>query len=107
MSRGEFARRATFGRMRSTFAGKFWWEMNENEHRAHPGDYEAQVGQDPITLHSEEHLASSDQGVAMLRRLLRRQLRILAEGSDPAGVSFDPDAPSVPFEAGNMIRPPE
>ena len=33
-----------------------------------PGDYEAQVGQGPITLHSEEHLVTSDQGVVMLRR---------------------------------------
>jgi phenylpropionate dioxygenase-like ring-hydroxylating dioxygenase large terminal subunit len=92
------------GRMRSKFGGKFWWDLTEVEHRALPGDYEAQVGQGSITAHSEEHLASSDQGIAMLRRLLRRQVRAVAEGRDPAGVSFDPDAPPVVFEAGNRIE---
>ena len=29
-----------------------------------PGDYEAQVGQGPITLHSDEHLGQSDRGIA-------------------------------------------
>ena len=51
----------------------------------------------------EEHLASSDQGIAMLRRLLRRQVRAVAEGRDPAGVRFDSDAPPVVFEASNRI----
>jgi len=32
------------------------------------------VGQGPITLHSEEHLAASDRGVVMFRRLLRQQI---------------------------------
>ncbi len=100
---GRVRQAGDLGRMRSNFGGKFWWDMTDAEHRAHPGDYEAQVGQGPITLHSEEHLASSDQGVAMLRRLLRRQLRAIAEGRDPAGVSFDPAAPPIAFEAGNRI----
>jgi nitrite reductase/ring-hydroxylating ferredoxin subunit len=91
-------------RMRSRFGGRFWWDLTEPEHRAMPGDYEAQVGQGPVTLHSEEHLASSDQGVAMLRRLLRRQMRAVAEGRDPACVCFDPDAPPIIFEAGNALR---
>ena len=39
----------------------------------------------------------------MLRRLLQRQLDAVAAGRDPAGVSFDPDAPPVVFEAGNYI----
>ena len=92
------------GRMRSKFADKFWWDLTEAEHRAMPGDYEAQVGQGPITRHSEEHLTSTDEGVAMIRRLLRRQLRALAEGRDPAGISFDPATAPITFEAGNYIR---
>jgi hypothetical protein len=54
-------------------------------------------------LHSDEHLATSDQGVVMLRRLLQRQLDAVASGADPAGVSFDPAAAPVVFEAGNYI----
>jgi phenylpropionate dioxygenase-like ring-hydroxylating dioxygenase large terminal subunit len=103
---GRVRQTGDLGRMRSKFGGKFWWDMTEAEHRASPGDYEAQVGQGPVTLHSEEHLVSSDQGVAMLRRLLRRQLKALAEGRDPAGVSFDPETPPIVFEAGNALRGP-
>lgn len=55
---------------------------------------------------SAEHLATSDRGIAMLRRLLQRQLEALREGRDPAGVIRDPAAPPVRFEAGNyLIRP--
>jgi nitrite reductase/ring-hydroxylating ferredoxin subunit len=100
---GRVRQAGDIGRMRSTFGGRYWWELNETEHRAMPGDYEAQVGQGAITLHSEEHLAGSDRGIAMLRRLLRRQLCVIAEGGDPAGVRYQPDAPPVVFAAGNFI----
>ena len=92
------------GRMRSKFAGKFWWDMTEDEHRRMPGDYEAQVGQGAITAHSEEHFVSSDRGVVMVRRMLQAQLDAIAAGRDPVGVSFDQDAAPVVFEAGNYIR---
>ena len=85
---GRVRQAGDIGRMRSKFGGKFWWDLTQAEHRALPGDYEAQVGQGPITLHAEEHLASSDRGIAMLRRLLRRQVRAVAEGRDPAGVEL-------------------
>jgi hypothetical protein len=74
------------------------------EHRAYPGDYEAQVGQGPITLHSEEHFGQSDRGVLMVRRMLREQLDLLEAGKEPAGVSFDPNGKPIAFEAGNYIR---
>jgi hypothetical protein len=101
---GRVKQAGELGRMRSKFAGKFWWDLTEEEHRAHPGDYESQVGQGKNTAHSEEHLVSSDQGIAILRRLLRRQVRTVAEGNDPIGVSFDPNAPPVVFEASNQIQ---
>jgi len=92
------------GRMRSKFEGKFWWDMTEDEHQRHPGDYEAQVGQGPITIHSQEHFARSDRGIIMIRRLLQNQLHAIKAGRDPIGVSFDPNAAPVVFEAGNYIR---
>ena len=46
---------------------------------------------------------TSDRGVAMLRRLLRRQLALVKEGKDPLGVGFDADAPPVFFDAGNFL----
>jgi phenylpropionate dioxygenase-like ring-hydroxylating dioxygenase large terminal subunit len=83
--------------------GKSWWDMTPEEHQRFPDDYEAQTGQGPITLHSEEHLATTDQGVAMLRRFLLKQAEIVAQGGDPAGVSFDPGAPPIKSEAGNFL----
>ncbi len=88
---------------RSRMNGKLWAELTPEEHQRFPGDWEAQVGQGPITVHSDEHLVTSDQGVVMLRRLLQRQLDAIAAGRDPAGVSFDPAAAPVVFEAGNYI----
>ena len=90
--------------MRSRLNGKLWEELTEEEHRRLPGDYEAQVSQGAIAHHSEEHLATSDRGLAMLRRYLRTQLDRVAKGDDPAGVSFDPEALPVVFDAGNYLE---
>ena len=87
-------------KVRSRQGGKLWHELTDEEHQRFPGDYEAQTGQGPITLHSEEHLARSDLGIAQLRRFLEAQLRIVADGGDPAGVK---DA-YVRFEAGNYLE---
>ena len=75
--------RANSGAKRSRMNGKLWADLTPEEHQQFPGDWEAQVGQGPITLHSDEHLATSDQGVVMLRRLLQRQLDAVAAGRDP------------------------
>ncbi len=83
---------------------KPWSEMSEQERQDKPGDWEAQVGQGPISFHSEEHLASSDKGVAMLRRLMKKQIQIVREGGDPMGVTFDPAKAVNKVEAGNFYR---
>ncbi|SEC99977.1 Rieske [2Fe-2S] domain-containing protein [Rhizobiales bacterium GAS191] len=101
---GRVKQKGDIGRMRSKFNGKFWWDMTEEEHQRFPGDYEAQVGQGPVTLHSEEHFGQSDRGILMVRRMLQAELEAVASGRDPIGVSFDAKAPSVVFEAGNFMH---
>jgi nitrite reductase/ring-hydroxylating ferredoxin subunit len=92
-------------KMRSRPDGrKLWEELTEAEHQRYPGDYEAMVSQGAVAKHSEEHLATSDRGIVMLRRLLQKQLEVVQAGGDPAGVAFDPDAPPVKFSAGNWIE---
>ncbi len=49
-----------------------------------PGDYDAQVSQRPIAIHALEHLATTDRGVIMFRKLLRQSIRAVAGGKDPA-----------------------
>ena len=101
---GRVSEKGELTRMRSRMNGKLWEELTEEEHQRMPGDYEAMVSQGAITRHSEEHLATSDRGIAMLRRYLKAQLALLEAGEDPAGVSFDPDAEPVVFDAGNYLE---
>jgi hypothetical protein len=91
--------------MRSRPDGKrLWEELSEADHQRFPGDYEAMTSQGAIARHSEEHLASTDRGIVMLRRFLQAQLQVVQQGGDPAGVSFDAAAPPVHFSAGNFLE---
>jgi nitrite reductase/ring-hydroxylating ferredoxin subunit len=100
---GRVTGKGQLGTMRSKMNGKLWWDLPEEEHQRFPGDFEAQTGQGAITLHSEEHFATSDKGVALLRRFLEQQLKKLSEGADPACVAFDEASAYVRFEAGNYL----
>lgn len=83
-----------------------WQDMSEEERQRKPGDWEAQTGQGAITFHSEEHLASSDRGVAMLRRFFRKQIETVAAGGNPAGTIFEEGDGTVKFAAGNYLEEP-
>ena len=83
---------------------KPWHQRTFEERQDQPGDYEAQAGQGAISLHSEEHLVTSDKGIGLQRRMLRRALDVVAAGGDPPGVSFSEDSvikvPSGNFYSG-------
>jgi nitrite reductase/ring-hydroxylating ferredoxin subunit len=50
-----------------------------------PGDYDAQVSlHGGIARHGLEHLAATDRGVTMLRNMIRRGIRAVQNGEDPA-----------------------
>jgi phenylpropionate dioxygenase-like ring-hydroxylating dioxygenase large terminal subunit len=82
--------------------GKSWTELTEQERQDYPGDYEAQGSQGPITLHSEEHLATSDRGIGLLRRMMKQQIKVVADGGDPLGVVFDEARAMVNVRSGNF-----
>jgi phenylpropionate dioxygenase-like ring-hydroxylating dioxygenase large terminal subunit len=90
--------------MRGLEAEKFkpWHQRTLEERQDQPGDYEAQAGQGPISLHSEEHLATSDRGIGMQRRMLRRSMETVAAGGDPPGVVFE-EGPVVAVPSGNYF----
>lgn len=103
--RGFFAVRTRTGGSFEPFKmhnGKSWLELSDQEKQDFPGDYEAQGGQGPINLHSEEHLATSDRGIGMLRRMMKKQISIVAEGGDPLGVHFDEAQALVRIRSGNF-----
>lgn len=68
------------GKEKIDFIGQTEDERSYVERQRQPGDYEAQVSQRPIAIHALEHLATSDTGVARLRRLLRNRIRDTAAG---------------------------
>jgi hypothetical protein len=84
--------------------GRPWSQMTDEEHRDYPGDFEAQWGQGTTTLHSEEHLAQSDVGVVMIRRLMRQQIKAVQNGESTLGVSFDKAEETVEIPAGIVFR---
>ena len=102
-SAGRVTTPGALGQIRSRFQGKLWSELTAEEHQRLPGDYEAQVSQGPITLHSEEHLVGSDRGVGMLRRLLQKQLEAVARGEHPMGIVPADADDLVEIEAGTAV----
>jgi nitrite reductase/ring-hydroxylating ferredoxin subunit len=54
-----------------------------------PGDFEAQVSQRPVAVHGLEHLGATDRGVTMFRNQVRRGIRAVKAGTDPAGIFRD------------------
>jgi len=63
------------------FYGQTGFDLSYEERQRAPGDYDAIVSQRPIAVHALEHLTYCDKGVAMLRRLLRRNIRRVAAGT--------------------------
>ena len=91
-------------KLRSTHEGRPWRELDEADHQRMPGDYEAQKSQGDISLHSEDHLTTTDQGVAMVRRMMAKQVKLVAQGGTPVGVAFDEADRLVRIEGGNYFE---
>ncbi|HEY3116585.1 MAG TPA: aromatic ring-hydroxylating dioxygenase subunit alpha [Chloroflexota bacterium] len=53
-------------------------------------DMLAWVGQGPISDRSREHLATSDKGILLYRKVLEEQIAKMERGEDPMGVIRDP-----------------
>ena len=61
-----------------------WWNLPNREQ-----DRVAQESQGVIADRTKEHLATSDQGILMLRKLIREAIDAVAQGKDPFGVIRD------------------
>ena len=78
---------ARVGRGKIDFIGQTADERPYEERQRAPGDYEVQVSQRHIAVHALENLASSDRGVAMLRRLIRTGIRELTNVAGPSALA--------------------
>ena len=83
---------------------KPWGQKTIEERQDQPGDYEAQEGQGAISLHSEEHLVTSDIGIGMQRRALTRAIETVRAGGDPPGLAFDEADAMIEIPSGNFYR---
>jgi 5,5'-dehydrodivanillate O-demethylase len=87
-----------------------WWRIWERDQ-----DDAAQESQGRIADRTTEHLATSDRGVIMLRKMLREAIDAVAAGQDPMHVIRDPNHAIIPFntfkagivEAKTTVRAPE
>ncbi len=71
-----------------------------------PGDYEAQTSQRTIAVHGLEHLGDTDRGIIMLRRLLRRNIRALANGEWPPTLADQPDQIVRTYASNTVVSVP-
>jgi nitrite reductase/ring-hydroxylating ferredoxin subunit len=53
------------------------------ERQIEPGDYDAMISPGPIVNRAAEHLASTDGGVALFRRMLAREIARVERGEEP------------------------
>jgi hypothetical protein len=77
------------------------------ESQLHPGDYEAFVSQGALPDHSAEHLASSDRGVIMLRKMLKEGIRAVQAGRQPKGWVKEISNPIQTYTQDTILRVPQ
>jgi nitrite reductase/ring-hydroxylating ferredoxin subunit len=76
------------------------------ERQRFPADFDAQSSQRPIAVHALEHLASTDRGVIMLRRIVRDGIRAVARGEDPFGTDWPEGKAVRTFTQDLVVRVP-
>lgn len=70
---------------RKTSAGSTWGLLDNNSGQ----DLGMWISQGEIVDRAKEHLAQSDQGVVLYRRLLAEQLKIVEDGGEPINTFRD------------------
>ena len=70
-----------------------WWNLPNREQ-----DRVAQETQGAIADRTKEHLATSDQGILMLRKMIRESIDAVAQGKDPVGV-FRSENQAITFDS--------
>ena len=74
------------------------------ERQGNPGDWDVWVSQGPIAVHAREYLGKTDEGIAMLRRKLRRDIRAVAKGEKIAQVGGSPENPFPTYGGDTVLK---
>jgi phenylpropionate dioxygenase-like ring-hydroxylating dioxygenase large terminal subunit len=75
-----------------------------DERQRHPADFDAQSSQREIAVHALEHLASTDRGVIMLRKIVRDGIRAVQAGRDPKELLRAPATPITTLCQDTVLR---
>lgn len=78
----------------------------EEERRRNPGDWEAWTSQGPISVHKREYLGKTDEGVAMLRAKLKRDIAAVARGGKVTLPSGTKEKPLHTYGGDTVLRIP-
>ena len=76
------------------------------ERQRFPADFDAQSSQRTIAVHALEHLASTDRGVIMLRKIVRDGIRAVVRGDDPFGTCSSADRVIPTFTQDLVVKLP-
>jgi len=75
------------------------------ERQRKPGDYEARCSiYDGLAVHAQEHLATTDRGVIMLRNVVREGVKAVQNGHDPKGINRDPGTIIPTYSNERLLR---
>ena len=75
---------------------------------ASPPTTTCRSGQRDIAVHDLEHLATTDRGVIMMRRMIRDGIHAMDRGNDPVGVFREPITEPIPtygYETSAKVPP--
>src|SRR5437762_13994121 len=76
------------------------------ERQRHPGDYDAQSSQRTVAVHELEHLASTDRGVILLRKIVRDGIRAVGAGETPRRLGLKPWETVTTYGQDTVVRQP-
>ncbi|MGH7035404.1 MAG: Rieske 2Fe-2S domain-containing protein [Stellaceae bacterium] len=76
------------------------------ERQREPGDYDAVVAQGVVANRANEHLGSTDRGIVLLRRMLRKAIAAAQEGTVPATPRLAGNGPTPTYTHAAVMRLP-
>ncbi len=80
---------------------------SDEERHANPGDWEAWTSQGPINVHKREYLGTTDEGVAMLRAKLKKDIRNVERGKPVTHPVGSEDRPFHTYGGDTILRIPK
>lgn len=72
------------------------------ERQDNPGDWEAWTSQGPMNVHQREYLGTTDEGIAMLRTRIKKEMRAVEKGK-PVAIAEGSEAKPLHTYGGDTI----